>query len=63
MEMTRTTDGNKWIQVSVPTGDPDVKRIKAELKKTWKKVWTSPLGNQLTQYGVVKLTMVNGRND
>lgn len=37
MEMCRTTDGCNWIQVSVPTGDPDVKRIKAELKKPGEK--------------------------
>jgi len=63
MELLRTGDGDRWIQITVPTGDPDVRRLVSDLKKRgWKRVWTTPMGRQVTQYGVIRMTLINGRN-
>ena len=63
MELGRISDGNTWIQVTAKTGSKDVRSIKADLKRSWKHVWCSNLGHQVTQYGIMKITMINGRND
>ena len=53
--------GRGWIQESYETGDPDIKRRAKELRARGYRVTTFSMGPQVTQYGTVKMTMVDIR--
>jgi hypothetical protein len=56
-----SVQGRDWIQESYETGDPAIRRRTAELKKLGYRAKSFPMGNQVTQWGNVKLTMVDIR--
>lgn len=55
------TRGRNWIQESYETGDPDIKRRAKQLRALGYRVLSSSLGSQVTQYGRVKMTMLDIR--
>ncbi len=56
-----SVQGRDWIQESYETGDPAIRRRVAELKKLGYRAKAFSMGNQVTQWGNVKLTMVDIR--
>lgn len=55
------TRGRNWIQESYETGDPDIKRRAKQLRALGYRVLSSSLGSQVTQYGRVKMTLLDIR--
>ena len=55
------TRGRNWIQESYETGDPSIKTRAKQLRSRGYRVATSSMGPQVTQYGVVKMTLLDVR--
>lgn len=53
--------GRDWIQESYETGDPSIRKRTAALKKLGYRAKSFPMGEQVTQWGRVKMTMVDIR--
>ncbi len=53
--------GRGWIQETYETGDPDLKRRARELRAKGYRVVSSSMGNQVTQWGVLKMTLLDIR--
>ena len=55
------THGRGWIQESYETGDPDIKRRAKELRARGYRVHSESMGSQVTQYGRLKMTLLDIR--
>lgn len=53
--------GRDWIQEAYETGDPKIRQRTSTLKRLGYRAKLFPMGNQVTQWGLVKLTMVDSR--
>lgn len=57
----RDARGNDWIQESYETGDPVLRARASDLRRRGYHVRSVSLGSQVTQYGRVKMTMLDIR--
>lgn len=57
----RDARGNDWIQESYETGDPELRARASDLRRRGYHVRSVSLGSQVTQYGRVKITMLDIR--
>ncbi len=53
--------GRDWIQEAYETGDPAIRKRTSALKSKGYRAKSFPMGNQITQWGHVKMTMVDIR--
>ena len=54
-------DGTSWAQISVPTGRREIRAVAASLRRCGWRVKAFPMGPQVTDVGLLRLTMVDVR--
>jgi len=59
METTNQVRGHNWVQETFETGTGEARRRAAQLRKAGFRVTVSAMGEQVTQWGRVKLTLVS----
>ena len=57
--MQTTVNGGTWAQETWPTGEAYTKARCVQLRRAGFGVRTSPLGPQVTDFGVIRMTLIN----